>query len=111
MQCIMLLSVACLAEPYFFTLSHKQFDFQGKTAVELKTCALQLLSETFHSLRRIQQDIIINVHRSSCKVPWLFLSDFRKLEFLIDFVKILKFHENLSSGGCVVQCGRLNGQT
>jgi hypothetical protein len=30
---------------------------------------LQLLSETFLILRRIQRDIIINVHRSSCKVP------------------------------------------
>jgi len=69
MHCIMLLPVECLAEPYFFTLSHKQFDVEGKKAVELKTCALQLLSETFCSLRRIQQDIIINVHRSSCKEP------------------------------------------
>jgi len=76
--CAVLLSVACLAEPYFSMLSHKQFVFQGKTAVELRTCALQLLSETFHSLRRIQQDIIINVHRSWCKVPWLFLSDFKE---------------------------------
>ena len=73
-----MLYVACLAEPYFSTLSHKQFDFQGKTAVELKTCAVQLLSETFRSLRRIHQAVIINVHRSSCKVPWLFLSDFRE---------------------------------
>ena len=78
MHCIMLLSVGCLAEPYFSTLSHKQFVFQGRTAVELKTCALQLLSETFRSLRRIQQDIIINVHRSSCKVPWLFLLDLKE---------------------------------
>jgi hypothetical protein len=77
MLSIMLLSVACLAEPYFSTLSHKQFVFQGRTAVELKMCVRLLLSETFRSLRRIQEDIIINVHRSSCKVPWLFLSDFK----------------------------------
>jgi len=36
---------------------------------------LQLLSGTFLILRRIQRDIIINVHKSSCKVP-LLLSDF-----------------------------------
>jgi hypothetical protein len=51
---------------------------QGKTALELEPCALQLLSETFRSLRRIQQDIILNVHRSSCKMCWLFLSDFKE---------------------------------
>jgi hypothetical protein len=31
--------------------------------------SLQLMSETFLILRIIQRDIIINVHRSSCKVP------------------------------------------
>ena len=31
--------------------------------------SLQMLSETFLILRRIHGDIIINVHRSSCKVP------------------------------------------
>ena len=31
--------------------------------------SLQLLSETFLILRRIQKDIIIKVHRFSCKVP------------------------------------------
>jgi hypothetical protein len=31
--------------------------------------SLQLLSETFVILRRIYQDMIINVYRSLCKVP------------------------------------------
>jgi len=31
--------------------------------------SIQLLSEKFLILRRIQRDIIINVHRPSCKVP------------------------------------------
>ena len=34
-------------------------------------------TETFLILRRAEQDIIINVHMSSCKVP-LFLSDFNE---------------------------------
>jgi hypothetical protein len=28
-----------------------------------------ILSETFHIMRRIQRDIVINVRRSSCKIP------------------------------------------
>jgi hypothetical protein len=49
--------------------------------------SLQLLSDTFLVLRRIQRDITINVHRSLCKVPlllsdfnetWIFSADFRK---------------------------------
>jgi hypothetical protein len=35
--------------------------------------SVQLLSETFLILRRIQRDIIINVHRYSCKVPVIFV--------------------------------------
>jgi hypothetical protein len=58
-----------LAVPYFSTLSHTRHDFWKKL---LNTkCVflfhLQLLSETFPILRRIQKDM--NVHTSSCKVP------------------------------------------
>ena len=35
--------------------------------------SLQLLSEIFLTIRRIQLDIIINVHMSSCKVQLLLL--------------------------------------
>jgi hypothetical protein len=69
---------------------------------------LQLLSETFLIIRRIKRDIIINVHRSSCKLP-LFFSDFNKIwTFSTHFQKIpnITFHKNLSSGGRVVPCGR-----
>jgi len=31
--------------------------------------SLQLLSDTFFILRRIERDMIENVYRSSCKVP------------------------------------------
>jgi hypothetical protein len=45
------------------------------------------LCEKFFIARRIQRDLVINVHWSSCKVP-LFLSDFSKsFIFSTDFVK------------------------
>ena len=64
-------SVACLALPYFSTLSQKRYSFREKVIVHKSafSVSLQLLSETFLILRRILRDITINVHRSSCKVP------------------------------------------
>jgi hypothetical protein len=75
MHRIILSSVACLAVPYFFTLSHKRHDFR-KNVIEHKMCALifaTTLSETLLILRSIQRDIIINVHKYSCKVPVIFV--------------------------------------
>jgi hypothetical protein len=52
---------------------------------------LQILSETFLILRRIQRDIIINVHRPLCKVP-LLLSDFNETWIsLTEFGKLLQY--------------------
>jgi hypothetical protein len=70
MHHVTLLSLACLAAPYVFTLSHKQHNFQKKSYH--KMCVLifyTTLAETFLIPRRIHVDIIINVHRSSSKVP------------------------------------------
>jgi hypothetical protein len=82
-------SVACLVLPYFFTLSHKQHEFR-KNILNIKCVFwffLNLLSETFLILRRIQRDIIVNVHRSHVKYP-LFLSDFNETWiFSTDFRK------------------------
>jgi len=68
MRRFILSSVACPAIPYFSTLSHKRHDFR-KILIEHKMCVLifsEISSETFVILRRIQRDIIIKVHRSSC---------------------------------------------
>jgi hypothetical protein len=66
----------------------------GKNLLNIKCVFwfyLQLLSETFLILRITERDIIINVHRCSCKVP-LLLSDFNETcIFWIEFRKILKF--------------------
>jgi len=66
----------------FSTLSHKRHDFRN-TVLEYKMCvfefSVQLLSETFLFLKRIERDIVINVrvHPSSCTVP-VFFSYFSK---------------------------------
>ena len=55
----------------FFTLYHKWRNF-WKKGMEHKMRALIFSStfpETFLILKRIKHDIIINVHRSSCKMP------------------------------------------
>ena len=71
MRRIILSSVACPVLPYFCTLSHKRHDFR-KNVTEHKKCvwfSIQIFSEAFIILRRNERDIIINVRRSSCKVP------------------------------------------
>jgi hypothetical protein len=73
MRRITLSPAACLALPYFSTLSHKRHDFRMK-CVENKMRVFIfyknfLCLKRFSFLRRIQCDMIRNVHRSSCKVP------------------------------------------
>ena len=66
MFCIILPSVTCIFPQYLINGT-----IFGRKFIEHKTCGLftlQLSSETFLILRRINQDIVINVHRSSCKV-------------------------------------------
>jgi hypothetical protein len=68
---IILSPVPCLAVPYFSTLSHKQHDFRKKI-IEHEMCVLIFStnsSETFVSLRKTMQDIIINSYWSLCEVP------------------------------------------
>jgi hypothetical protein len=47
-------------------------DFRGKKVIEPKLCVLifsTTFDEIFLILRRRERDIIININRSSCKVP------------------------------------------
>ena len=95
--------------PYFSTLCHKQHGFQ-KNIFEHKMC---VLSETVLTLRRTQQDVIITVYRSSCKVPVILVS-LMKLKFSQQIFKKYsntRVHENLLGGSQVVPCRRTNGWT
>ena len=68
MDRIILSSADCLAVQYFSTLSYMWYDFRKiKGFIEGKNVCFNFstfLSQTFVILRRIQQDIIIIVHRS-----------------------------------------------
>jgi len=68
--CALLSSGACLALPYFSTLSHKRHDFQNEVIeheCEFRF-SLQRLSETFFTPRRNERDMIKNVYWPSCKI-------------------------------------------
>jgi hypothetical protein len=75
MRRIILSSVVCLALPRVSTLSHKLHDFSKKLFI-IKCVfgfSLQILSEIFLILRRIQYHVIINVSTTSCKIPVILL--------------------------------------
>jgi len=66
MRRIILAYVACLALPYFSTLSHEGHDFRDKVRnIKCVVIFLQLLPVTFLIARIIHPDIIINVHKYS----------------------------------------------
>jgi hypothetical protein len=94
MRHAILSSVACPVLPYFSKLSHKGHDIRKKKSLCIKCVSwfsVKLPSEIFLILTRIQRGTIINVHRSSCKLP-VFLSDFNEIWiFSTDYRKILKF--------------------
>ena len=63
-------SVAFLTAPYFSTLSHKGHDCR-KNVIEHKKSVFIFftnLSKTFVILRRIQQDTVVSIRGSLCKV-------------------------------------------
>jgi len=75
--------------------------------------SLQLLSETFLILRRIQQDMIMKMHvglqvkyRYSCSI----LITLGVSGQIFENYTYIKFHETLSTGSRVVPCGRTDIQ-
>jgi hypothetical protein len=80
MRRIVLSSVARLAVRYYFTFSYIRHDFREKTLLNVTRMfcfSLQRLSESCLILRRIQRDIVINVHRLHVKYL-LFSSGFNE---------------------------------
>jgi hypothetical protein len=70
MRSTVLSSLDLLVVPYISTLCNKRYDFWEKV-VERKKCVLTFsvtVSETFLVLRTIRRDIVINLHRSKCKI-------------------------------------------
>ena len=75
---------------FFPTLSKKRHDFR-KNIIEHKMCVLIFSaswSETFIILRGIHRDIVINVQRSSYKVPVIFMGFWWNFNFRDTFLKI-----------------------
>jgi len=83
--------VVCLAVPYYFTLSYKtaRFSGRGKGGNLLTLCVLifstTLVPNICHSKKRNEQEMIINVHMSSCKSHAILVGFPYKLNFLAIF--------------------------
>jgi hypothetical protein len=74
------------------------------------------MSETLLILRRIQRDIIINVHRCSCKETlflsyWNLSTDFRKIIKYKISPKSIRSEQNYSMGRDEGRAGRTDGRT
>jgi hypothetical protein len=111
----MLSSVVCLALQYISTLSHEGTIFEKKKLLNIKCMfwfSLQLLSEIFLILRRIQWVIITNYIGLRVKYP-LYLSDFYETSsFSRDFRKILKYQTPCKSVQWEPGCStRTDGRT
>jgi hypothetical protein len=86
----------CLACSIFFFSPHYLINgiILVKMLLNIKCafwCSLQLLSETFLILRRIERDRIKNVYWSSCKVPVVIVRCWWNLKFLDRFSKNTEF--------------------
>jgi hypothetical protein len=103
--------VACglLGCTIFFHIISQTARFKNKKVIIHKICvliSLQLLSQAFPIFRRIQWDVIINLHKFSCKAP-IILVILIKLDFLDRLLKnsqILNIMKICLVGG--VLCGQ-----
>ena len=87
-----LTSVICLQRPYFYTLLHKGTFWKKLLNIKCEFWfSLLSLSESF-TVRRSEQDIIINEHMSSCKVTVITFRFTLKLNFHNRF--LTNFQEN-----------------
>jgi hypothetical protein len=69
----------CTILSHFF---YKHHDFRENFEYDISLFILSTtLSETFLILRRIQRDIVINVHTYSCKIPVVLAKFWRDLNF------------------------------
>ena len=87
----------------FSTLSHYWYDFLKKL-VKIKWVfwfSLPILCQAFLVLTRIKRDVIMNAHRSSCKVPSILTRFSSNLNYRVRFSKKysnIKSYGNPSSG-------------
>jgi len=117
MRPILLSSVVCPVVQYLPTLSHKRHDLKKKIKLPNVKYAswfsLQLLSETFLNLRRIQRVAVINIRRS-VKYP-LYLSRFNEtLIYSTIFRKIfvqLKQNRSMRTDGPSDRHDEANGRS
>ena len=86
MHHIILLFVACLALPYFSTLSHKRYNFQKKVT-EYKMCVMIFPITFVWNISHFKKNSAwyCHKHRSSCEVPLFYVIFILYLLFLPGF--------------------------
>jgi hypothetical protein len=114
MRHITLSFVVCPSVSHVSALSHKRQDFRENVNESNRGDFVfsTTLSEIFLILRRIETDIITNVHKSTCTVH-LSLSDFSETRnFVIYFRKMLKYRISCRSIQWKPTCSmQADGQT
>ena len=112
MRRITLSSAACLALPYFSTLSHKRHDFGGEKnrTWNVFWFCLQLLSETLLFLRRTKGDISY-MYRVSYTTPVVLVRFQSNLTFLDIFSENTQMSNLMNISPVGVELFHADGQT